>query len=425
MLARNSYLALLRHNRRYRFLWLGAVASFLGDWFNLIASADLIATLTDSGAAVSFLFLARFLPTFAFGPLAGMLADRFNRIHLMVVADLLRAVTVLGFLLVRDANHIWLFYTLTVVQFILSTLFIPAKSAVIPTLVRQKDLVTANTIDSLTWSTMLFLGALAGGIIAGAFGSDTAFILDALTFVLSAVLIARIGRADRRALDELPPTPAHASTVRPAFIDGVNYLRGVRFLLALSLVKAAGSLTWGALNVVEVPIAADVFPIGEGGAISLGIIYAASGLGTGLGPIVLRRRLGESLPALRRGIWLSFIFIPVGIALASVSPSLWIYCIGTFIRTVGSGTLWVFSSVMLQMTVPNRVRGRVFAFEFAALTLTQSISIVWAGLGQDWLGLSVWQVMQGMSVLGVGVFFWWNWIVRRMRQAGSEWLPAD
>jgi len=97
----SEYADLLRYNRSYRNLWLGSVVSQLGDWFNLIASAAIVAQLTDTGAAISFLFLARFLPLFLFSPLAGVLADRYDRRHIMIASDVLRAVTVLGFLIVR------------------------------------------------------------------------------------------------------------------------------------------------------------------------------------------------------------------------------------------------------------------------------------------------------------------------------------
>ena len=150
-----EYLNLLRNNRNYRYLWLGNVVSLLGDWFNLLASAELITNLTNSGVAISSLFLARYLPLFLASPLAGVVADRFSRRTIMIWSDVLRAVTVLGFLLVRSTEQIWLLYLLTVLQFVLSAFFTPARSAIIANVVPQKDLVTANALDSFTWSTML------------------------------------------------------------------------------------------------------------------------------------------------------------------------------------------------------------------------------------------------------------------------------
>src|SRR5690606_6752599 len=112
----------LRRNPAYRNLWLARVVSNLGDWFNLLASAALITSLTGAGTAVSYLFLARFLPIFVMSPFSGVLADRYERRMIMMLTDVLRALTVLCFLLVRTPGDIWLLYTLTVVQFVLSSL---------------------------------------------------------------------------------------------------------------------------------------------------------------------------------------------------------------------------------------------------------------------------------------------------------------
>lgn len=92
-----------------------------------------------------------------------MVADRFNRRTILIISDVLRALTVLGFLFIRTSGQIWLFYVLTVFQFILSALFTPTRNAVLANVVSQEDLVTANALDSLTWSTMLAVGAFLGG----------------------------------------------------------------------------------------------------------------------------------------------------------------------------------------------------------------------------------------------------------------------
>jgi MFS family permease len=99
----------------------------------------------------------------------------------------------------------------------------------------------------------------------------------------------------------------------------------------------------------------------------------------------------------------------IGIFVLSLAPTLGVFSIGTFIRTVGSGTIWVFSAALLQLLVPDRFRGRVFAFEFALLTLTQSISIIWAGFAQDSLGLSVDQVAMSMALLALVMAGLWTW----------------
>ena len=411
----NDYISLLRKNRAYRLLWLGAVASYMGDWFNLIASADLIASLTDSGAAISFLFLARFLPSFVLSPFAGVLADRFNRKYLMVGTDIARAGIVLCFLFVRSAEQIWLLYTLTVLQFALSAVFIPAKSAVLANIVDDKDLVTANALDSTTWSLMLAVGALLGGIVTAGFGTNVAFVADAATFVVAGILIAMI-----RAPGSSYSGEEAAGGGFLEFIDGLRYLKGLPFILALALVKAGGSLVWGATNVIEVEFANEIFPIGGDGATTLGIIYAITGIGTGLGPILMRRWLTDAQPRLRLGILIGYLCATVGIALVGIAPTFAVLGVGTFLRTWGTGTLWVFSSALLQLNVADRVRGRVFAFEFAMLTLTQSISILYAGQAIDRLGWSIRAVTLSTAVVGVGVSLVWTVIILRWRRKEGQ-----
>src|SRR5690606_3010725 len=111
---------------------------------NIIASASLITALTDAGTNISYLFLARFLTRFLFSPMAGVLADRYDRRTILIASDLLRALTVLGFLLVRQSEDVWLLYALTATQFAMSAVFVPARTAVIANVVSEKELVTAS-----------------------------------------------------------------------------------------------------------------------------------------------------------------------------------------------------------------------------------------------------------------------------------------
>src|SRR5207302_2951989 len=187
-----GYLELLRGNRSFRMLWLGQVVSQMGDWFDTIAVYTIALTLTGSGRAVALIMVARFLPSVVMGPLSGVVADRFSRRTIMIASDIVRAIVVLGFLFVRRPDQMWLVYVLTVLQLAFSTFFEPAKTAAIPSIVSDRELVPANAIASVTWSVMLTLGAALGGFVAGSFGTNAAFILDSLTFVASAMLISTV-----------------------------------------------------------------------------------------------------------------------------------------------------------------------------------------------------------------------------------------
>src|SRR3954467_1384154 len=148
----NEYVSLLRRNVNYRNLWLARLISNLGDWVNLLGTATIIPQFTGAGTALAYLFLARLLPFFIMSPISGVLADRFERRAIMILTDLLRAGTVLCFLIVRTPSQIWLLYVLTVIEFVLSSLYTPAHSALLSNIVESDDLVAANALDGFTWS---------------------------------------------------------------------------------------------------------------------------------------------------------------------------------------------------------------------------------------------------------------------------------
>jgi MFS family permease len=408
----NEYVSLLRRNVNYRNLWLARVVSNLGDWFNLLASAALITQLTGAGTALSYLFLARLLPFFVMSPIAGVFADRYERRAIMILTDILRAITVLCFLFVRTPEQIWLLYVLTVIQFVLSALYTPAHSALLSNIVESDDLVTANALDGFTWSTMLAVGALLGGIAAGLFGTTTAFILDALTFLLAAVFVARISVGGRVA------SGAGGHALQGGlfqFVAGMGYLRARPIILGIALAKAGGAVAWGAVNVMEIPLAQDVFPIAGNGTLTLGLVYFATGLGTGLGPLVVRRWIGRDF---RNQLWAilgGLLAVALGILGLGLANSFGWVLVASLLRALGSGTVWVFSAAMLQSIVDNEYRGRVFSFEFAMLTLAQSISSMWAGIGLDQLQMSVQEVLRWTSLIGFVAFLVWAWFQLWMR----------
>ena len=352
-------------------------------------------------------------------PFAGVIADRFDRRQILLVTNLLRAVTVASFLLVDRPERLWLLYVLTALQFVFSAVFFPAETALIPNVVAEDDLVTANALDSLTWSTMLALGAMLGGIATALLGVTTAFLLDALSFLLSAWFVSRV---------QLPPAARRPHTgatgVRDGFaaiVEGLRYLGDHRFIMAVALAKAGGSLVWGAVNVLEIPLAEQVYPINNNGALTLGLIYAATGIGTGVGPLLLRRWLGDTKPSLLRGVSIGFGLMTIGVTGIGLAGSLPMVLGFTTVRGLGTGALWVFSTVALQQILPDHIRGRVFATEFAAMTLTQSFSTVWAGYAADTLGLSLNQIFLTMGLTAALVTAAWLAFQITVERRGEVW----
>jgi len=415
-----GYIDLLRRNRAFRQLWLGQVVSQMGDWFNTIALYTIILNLTGSGRDVGLLLVARFLPSFLFGPLSGVVADRFSRQRIMIVSDILRALVVLGFLFVRRPDQLWILYVLTVFQLGLSTFFEPAKTAAIPSIVEDRELVAANAISSVTWSAMLTLGAAIGGVITGWFGTDVAFILDAATYLLSAALIASIRVQKRRKREPQKLTIGRALGITQT-IEGIRYVKDRPRVLALLLVKPAWGLGGGILTLLAV-FGERIFPVGKSAATGIGVLFAARGIGTAVGPIVARRMAGEVDRRMQAWIGIAFLIGGVFYAAFGSATSFVFALIVLGVAHCGGSILWVFSTVLLQRGVEDRFRGRVFAAELALLTLTMAASNYTTGELLDRF-----QISPRLVTIGIGIFFllpglawfltqrWWDRDVRKLQ----------
>jgi len=415
-----GYLAVLRNNRSYRLLWMGEVVSLLGDWFSLIASATLVAQLTGSGMAVGGLFLMRMLPPFLVSPIAGVLADRYDRKALLVVSDLVRMVTVLGFLLVREPHQVWLLYALTAMQLAFTGVFFPTRNALLPSLVSGRELGTANALSSVTWSTMLAVGAAAGGLIAGHFGVATAFVVDSVTYLVSALLLLAI----RVPQGDSPEDQTGVGAAVREYVDGLRYLGGHREILFTALHKALFALTVGGVwQVIIVTVSREVFVIGEGGSTGLGLMYAVAGIGTGIGPILVRRLIGDDRRRLRRAIVGAYAMVVVGMAVSAPLVSFGLLLFGILLRAIGGGINWVFSTQLLMMALPGGVRGRVFGTEFAVFTLAEAISVAIGGWALDHSGLSLSSLIAVVAAIPLIPGVTWAWWLRRLE--GREALPAS
>ena len=424
-----GYIDLLRRNRSFRQLWLGQVVSQMGDWFNTIALYTIILQLTGSGRDVGLLLVARFVPSFLFGPVAGVVADRFSRQRIMIVSDLLRAVVVLGFLFVRRADQLWIVYVLTVLQLGLSTFFEPAKTAAIPSIVEDRELVAANAISSVTWSAMLTIGAALGGIMTSAFGTDVSFVLDAATYLLSAALIGSI-RVPKRKKRERQKLSLGRILGITETIEGIRYVKDRPRVLALLLVKPAWGLGGGILTLLAV-FGERIFPVGKNAAGGIGVLFAARGIGTAVGPIVARRISGEGNRRMQISIGIAFLIGGVFYILFGAATSLVFALIVLGIAHCGGSILWVFSTVMLQRSVADNFRGRVFAAELALVTLTMAASNYAAGEFIDRFGISPRWVTAGIGTVflmpGIVWFLtrrWWDREVKYADQSRSHGVSS-
>jgi MFS family permease len=397
-----GYMELLRSNRDFRQLWLGQVVSQLGDWFDTIALFTLVLRLTGSGRAVGLVLVARFLPSVVLGPLSGVLADRFNRRHIMIASDVARALVVLGFLFIRSPEQVWLVYLLTVLQLGCSAFFEPARSAALPSVVAPRDLVTANAISSVTWSAMLTLGAAVGGPVTDWFGTDAAFVIDSLTYLLSAVLVWSVRLPGRTPRPKTKLTLSKALGIADT-LEGLRYVRRRPRVLALLLVKTAWGLGGGVLTLLTV-FGEKVFQLslagGGGAALGISVLYAARGVGTAVGPVVMRRFYGETREQMQRAIGISFVVAGVFYVCFGAERSFGLALCWLAVAHMAGSVLWVFSTVLLQSTVEDEFRGRVFAAELMLMTLAMAASNYATGEALDRF-----QISPRAVTIAIGLFF--------------------
>ena len=410
-----SYTDLLRNNRNFRFLWLGQIVSLLGDWFNLVAAAALVGLLTQSGFAVGSLFVVRMLAPFLVSPIAGVAADRYNRKYILIAADLIRAAVVLAFLLVRDAGAVWLLYTLTALQMAMSGFFDTAHTSILPDIASRRELGAVNALSSATWSVMLALGAALGGLFSGTWGTYPAFVLDTFTFLLSAALLTQIRMPAKLASAAADKTVAAA--VRQYF-DGLRYLRAHLDILVVALQKASMALFLAtAFMVIQVAIAQQVFTVGKGGGISLGLMFGLTGVGSGLGPIAARRLTGDDPRSLKKAIAYGYLIAIAGILVTAPLLSLQTVLLGFFVRSIGTGIIWVFSTQLLLQMAPDEVRGRVFASDFMFFYLGSALASSVVGAALD-TSLTISAIIWTMAAISViPTVLWTLWVIKKRPEA--------
>ena len=396
-----GYWALLRDNPRYRRLWLGLAASMIGDWFRTMALYHLVLKLTGaSGLALGGVMIAQTVSLFVLSPVAGVAADRFNRKWIMVGTDLVRAVLALGFLFITSAERLWLAYVLTAVLMSVSAFFHPAYAATIPNITTRRELVAANALGSASWAAMLAIGTALGGIVTAWLGTTEAFLLDAASYVVSAACIMRVAVPSAA-------SPDAGHTGWQTFRRGLRYMTARPYVLRLLSVKACSVGLTGGMVILIALFAENIFAAGPTG---MGTLFMARGLGALLGPLLARRLVGEEPQTMVGTIGAAFVMTGGFYMLFGATPTLAWAALTLFMGTMASNVLWVFSSTLLQISVPDTYRGRVFAADFMLFTVVMTAAILATAWGLDHTALTprTLAMISGSLLVLSGVF----WLLR-------------
>ncbi len=398
-----SYVRLLRHNRNFRRLWLAQIVSEIGDWFYTLSIYTLLLQFTGRASAVALALVLQVLPQTFAGPTAGVVNDRLKRKHVMIAADLVRAVVVLAMLLVRSRSTVWLVYPLLLMETVMVSFFEPARNAVIPNISEPGEVLVANTLSSATWSVNLMIGAGLGGLVAAFLGRNAAFVLNALSFLVSAILIGGMKFAEPHA-EAAPPLRPHDLVDFSPVLDGIRYIRSHPILLPAVFAKA-GELMVGPSWVIFTVMGAKEFAvhgrnIDAAGAAMIGmsILLGGRGVGALFGPLISARWAGQNDNRLRLGILFGYLAIACGYGMLGVSKSVWLAAACAMVAHAGGSTVWVFSTTLLQLRTEDRFRGRVFAADLGLGSFTFALTAYLCGRLLD-MGISAHIVAAGTGLL--------------------------
>ena len=394
--SRFSLVRLLRRNAAFRRLFAATIVSLLGDWFSFVAVSGFVAERTGRPGLTAIVYAASVLPIFFLSPLAGVIADRWDRRRLMVAADLARIIPTLGLLAALSLGSAPLAIACVLTISALSAFFEPASAAATPNLVDVADLGVAQAAMDSVWGSMLFVGAALGGVVTATLGREASIAIDAASFAASAALIVKIRRPFRVAQVSHESLFGH-------LLEVVRFVRSHRAVAALLTTKTAVGVANGIVGLL--PAYALVrFGAGDGG---VGLLLAARGLGALIGPLLaqpLVRSDGRRLLLVCGGAILTFsvayMFLPL-VGMVGFAACL------VVVAHLGGGAQWMLSTYGLQRAAPDEVRGRVLSLDFGLATLSIGLSALGAGGAAEAFGLDAACWILG----GIGIAYGTSWLL--------------
>lgn len=407
----------LFHNRNFMALWTGQTISFIGDYFNWLAIPIVVNRLTSSAMMVGLSVMSTALPALILGPVAGVFVDRWDRRRVMIVSDVTRALLVLCLLTVRSVEQVWVFYLIGFLNSCASQFFFPARAAVLPLIVEDReDWLPANGMMQVIQTVGLLAGPAMAGFAIGLWGERVAFVANSIGYLSSAlaVMTMRVPRT----------TPGMAAgghalgAVVADLREGLAYLFTHRSTIGVMVCLTVAMLGVGAINVVWVPYLQRTFGIGAEG---LGIVDGAQGAGMLVGGLLLGLVAARMRKSMLSGAGL--LLIGVLFALMGYSPAFYMIVIESFL--VGLALVPVQSALatIMQISVPDLKRGRVGSSMGAINTAGSLLSMAFASFFGEAIGLRNIYLVIGVFIVISG--FLGFWLLQEPQPASAETAAAS
>ncbi len=379
-------------SRNYRLFFLGQAVSLVGMWMQMTAQSWLMYRLTDSAAMVGLLGAAQTGPGLVIGPFAGALADRLDRRRLLQVAQVASLVPslVIGVLVLADAMDAWLLVALALVGGIVRSAEMPVRQALVPLLVEREHLLNAISLNSALFNSARVIGPAIAGVVMALSNEGWCFLANAASYLapiaaLSAMQFPAFVRPERSAGGMLGEV-----------LEGVRYVRGEPFVSALMAALALASLVAMPYTVVLPSFAREVIGGGSG---TYSALTSAVGVGAFATAIALASRQDHTglqrVPAFGAALFgAALLLLSQATTRAMAIPLMVLVGVGFMAQMTTTNTL-------LQLRVPDRLRGRVMALHSALFLGVVPIGGLAAGTLADRIGESS-VIATGGALLLVG-----------------------
>lgn len=382
----------LRHPNYLKYS-AGQLVSLTGSWMQTTALAWIAYNLTNSALFLGLVGLFCNIPILALSLFGGMVADRYDRRRVLVVTQWLSMslAVVLTALVFSGSLQVWMILALSVASGIISAFEVPSRQAIVVDLVKGQDLVNAISLNSVIFNTTRIIGPAVGALLLGRLGASVCFGLNALSF-LAAIFTLRQLKLDKPTASEKRATAPLMDGVRAAF--GVPEIRNI--LILTSLTSFFG-FQFSTLLPVFVK---DVF---HATPEALGLLAAASAFGALTGSLFLASRGKHS--ELQRNITVASVAVAVTLGLFAFSSNLWLSAfIEVFIGIAISVQLNSANS-LLQLTVPDNVRGRVMSLYTMILLGAAPFGSVAIGKLTDLFGAPLAVAVCAVACAGAAIFY--------------------
>ncbi|MEU6314794.1 MFS transporter [Streptomyces sp. NPDC047014] len=404
-------------NRDFRRLWTAGFVSETGDWIFMIAMPVFVYQLTGSVAATAANFIVELLPGLLLSPVAGVLADRWDRRRLMIGVSLVQVVVLLPLLAVDGPGDLYLVNAVTCAQAALATLFQPAKYALLPSVVAPRDVAAANGLASLNGNLARLLGASCGGFVVAGLGLPGVLVLDAVSFLLAVALLAR------------PFAVTQPEAVREpvwrAWVAGLREIRDRRGLRLMVLPVGLIGLAQGLFAVLFVVFVTERLGGGEGETGLLRGVQAIGGMAGGalIGSLARRTDPGRLLG------WALLVFSGMTALTwnsAYVTTAIWFQA--ALFAVLGAPGIGVFAGRMaiVQLHTSDATRGRVLASFQSVFDGFTALGMALAGALAGLLGLPLALDVQAALLGTAGLLALWHFRPGAVaRTAGESGAAAE